>query len=234
MHAETNKGTTMPNKPQNAGAIADRLSASIQQRAKPIDPLSRILDREELAEALDILATRLEFARGLQIENDLVRFLLEELSASGYSEGQFQTAANWILYGDWRFRGNTPKLLLSDFYPTREQIRETFESRAGDLILLDKFRIRALTQDSYRAGWMDARGDKNAIASPETAKDDKVAAGIIRELNSEILNLKSGRIEARQIIAALEDRILALEEDKARYKARAIALSNENGGNDGK
>ncbi len=51
-----------------------------------------------------------------------------KLNELEFSRQQATIAENWIIWGDWKYRGNSPTLEISDFYPTDEQ-RMSVQSR---------------------------------------------------------------------------------------------------------
>lgn len=61
-----------------------------------------------------------------KIEVDAIRraFIFDTLCRMEFDVWQAKRAEQWILHGDWRFKGADPSLELSDFTPTEEQFNE--------------------------------------------------------------------------------------------------------------
>ena len=67
------------------------------------------------------LATKLSVARGFTVPTERMAGMARLLMDAGYTKAQAERAEAWILRGDWTYRGTSPTLLLSDFYPTQKE-----------------------------------------------------------------------------------------------------------------
>jgi len=69
----------------------------------------------------------MHLAMGRKIKIDDVRreYFTLQLIADDYHPDQAQRAQEWIMKGDWKFKGIDPTLELADFYPTPEQYEQT-------------------------------------------------------------------------------------------------------------
>lgn len=213
--AQPKNGSSKP------GSVATRgktLSVSDVARQITNKTLPKRLDKDELSESLDRLVTAVEFARSIQVPVETVLFVREELFASGITREQFETARTWVLYGDWKYRGTRPVLLLSDFYPTREQIRETAEARRGALLLVDIERQRHIVAEYFREGIRYASRDSEPVEATEDAKNDH--SRLIAELQKQVLDEKVARANAEDKSRAYLARIETLEAQIAKLRER--------------
>lgn len=67
------------------------------------------------------LSVRLSVARGFAVPAERMVGIARLLMDDGYTMTQAKRAEEWILRGDWTYRGTQPTLLLSDFYPTMKE-----------------------------------------------------------------------------------------------------------------
>jgi len=80
----------------------------------------------------------------------------------GYTQDQATKAEAWILYGDWKYRGVSPTLDITDFFPTPEQVA-TVQARFDDaVVVVERSRIRAACEQAYRQGHADGIRDERA------------------------------------------------------------------------
>jgi hypothetical protein len=70
----------------------------------------------------------LHLYRDISIAPERQEAILMKLNELEFSRQQAMIAENWIIWGDWKYRGTSPTLEISDFYPTDEQ-RMSVQSR---------------------------------------------------------------------------------------------------------
>ncbi len=70
----------------------------------------------------------LHLYRDISIAPERQEAILMKLNELEMSGEQAARAYKWIIWGDWKYRGNSPTLEISDFYPTDEQ-RMSVQSR---------------------------------------------------------------------------------------------------------
>lgn len=99
-----------------------------------------------------------------------------ELHRLNYTEDQARKAEGWILYGDWKYRGTSPTLDFTDFFPTAEQTQTVADRFADTVVVVERSRIRALQESAYRQGHADGiqaerqrAQERQGIAELETA-----------------------------------------------------------------
>jgi len=102
----------------------------------------------DLASKLKDLLLKLGMARGVDTPADRYAFLLAMLSEAGYTQEQLDTAAHWILRGNWQYKGTKPILELADFYPETKQLEGL---QLGAVLLTSEERQRKL-KNAYRMG----------------------------------------------------------------------------------
>lgn len=100
------------------------------------------------------LVAKLYLARAIRIHSDRIAFFRHEVSA--ITREQAIIAWEWILYGDWTFKGSNPTLELSDFFPTDRQLEEV-KTRLRDrgLRILTAAEHDRELQIRYNAGYSD-------------------------------------------------------------------------------
>lgn len=67
------------------------------------------------------LLLKLNAARNIRIDSERAGILLAILHEQNYGEYQARIAEQWILFGNWVYKGANPTLELADFYPTDDQ-----------------------------------------------------------------------------------------------------------------
>lgn len=99
-----------------------------------------------------------------------------ELSRLNYTADEARKAEGWILYGDWKYRGVSPTLDFTDFFPTPEQVQTVADRFADAVVVIERARIKALQEAAYRQGHADGRQaernratERQGIAELETA-----------------------------------------------------------------
>ena len=70
----------------------------------------------------------LHLLRDISIAPERQEAILMKLNELDFSWQQSMIAEKWIIWGDWKYRGVSPTLEISDFYPTDEQ-RMSVQSR---------------------------------------------------------------------------------------------------------
>lgn len=139
-----------------------------------------------------------QMARGVRVPDGFVEYLREHLDRVGYSSALGERARVWILYGDWTFRGKSPELLLSDFFPTDEQVRAATASLVGgELVVLS----RTYLADAVRAARVEGQ---------ETAR---------REFLDNVANRDSTVLDAQKLAAAAIVRAVDAESELERVRA---------------
>jgi hypothetical protein len=71
------------------------------------------------------MVLHLAMGRKIKIDDMRLEYFTQQLLADGYHPDQAQRAQDWIMKGDWKFKGVDPTLELADFYPTPEQYEQT-------------------------------------------------------------------------------------------------------------
>jgi hypothetical protein len=113
---------------------------------------------EERAKKLDLwlarLVAKLYLARAIRTHSDRIAFFRHEIRDITREQGII--AWNWILYGDWTFKGSGPTLELSDFFPTEKQVEEVRTKLKGQgLRIMTPRELERELQIHYNAGHAD-------------------------------------------------------------------------------
>lgn len=67
------------------------------------------------------LIPRLYAARTIRLDDERIQGLCAMLADADFDERQSKIAEEWILRGDWTFKGKNFDLMYNDFYPTDDQ-----------------------------------------------------------------------------------------------------------------
>jgi len=90
-------------------------------------------------------------ARSIVTPTDTMDFILESLFSFRFSIQQARIAEQWILFGDWTYRGRDAKLELSDFMnPPMDQVEAIAKKR--DMVLMTHGEVAAMKQNAFEAG----------------------------------------------------------------------------------
>ena len=69
----------------------------------------------------------LRWNRNVDVDRDSVRYFWRKLQTMNYTPDIAENAQLWMEIGDWSHKGNNPKVELSDFFPTADQIKSVRE-----------------------------------------------------------------------------------------------------------
>lgn len=99
---------------------------------------------------------KLYLARTMRIDADRRQFFLESIISQRMTRSQAVFAWNWIIYGDWTFKGTNPTLELADFWPNEQSVEATTKRlRDQGLIVMTKDELRKSESRSYGRGHAD-------------------------------------------------------------------------------
>lgn len=96
------------------------LQITLQNPAKRTE----IMTEQEVRNYLDLADTNLIACRTIRITSERKPILAEILSSYGYTYGQASDALLAFRFADWKFRGTSPIVEASDFFPSAELIAE--------------------------------------------------------------------------------------------------------------
>jgi hypothetical protein len=84
---------------------------------------SRPLLKQELLSWLEDIVHRFEINGGQRVLDDQFDFFRTELEKRNYTEDQAKVAYMHLLFGDYKYRGKVPQVVLSDFFPNDDEIK---------------------------------------------------------------------------------------------------------------
>jgi hypothetical protein len=106
-------------------------------------------------------------ARRIELDQERIAFFIMQAIDSGFTEQNFERAKIWILYGDWRFRGNDPTLQWDDLFPSDDQVREAHSRTKSSLLLIPAKTMQDELLNAYRTGYDEGKREGMTRMTPE-------------------------------------------------------------------
>lgn len=202
----------------------------VQPYPTAIDPLQGLwwqrgqvwdeLSIRPLAGWLLEIRARLIAARNIETTFDRLLAILRELIVAGFTVQQRGPAEAWILRGNWQWK--SPKiLLLADFFPTEEQLREVGQQVVP--IEWHQSELRRVRQSGFRMG-VDEGWRKATSRFPRTDAEREE----LRTQHKEVMGILSRSYVQDEHVRALE---LALRKEQQRSTSleRQLMSRSEDG-----
>lgn len=76
----------------------------------------------ELSQWFHDLVKKVKLLRGIDVSFEEAKLIFEELNKTNYNQNLRKLAEIWILKGNWKY--HVKKLLISDFYPTSDDLKD--------------------------------------------------------------------------------------------------------------
>lgn len=163
------------------------------------------------------IRARLNAARSIETSLDRLIPLLRELIVAGFTEQQRASASAWILRGNWQWK--SPKILvLADFFPTDEQLREVGQQVVP--IEWHQAELRRARQSGFRMG-IDEGWRKAASRFPRSDAEREE----LRTQHKEVVGILSRSYVQDEHIRTLE---LALRNAQQRCESLERQISQFN------
>lgn len=96
-------------------------------------------------------------ARRIELDQERIAFFVFQAIQADYTQAQFDRARMWLLFGDWRFRGNDPTLQWDDLYPSDEQVKEALQRANSDSVIISRHEYNKALQASYKRGYSEGQ-----------------------------------------------------------------------------
>lgn len=114
-------------------------------------------------------------ARRIELDQERIAFFVYQAIQSEYSQEQYERARLWLLFGDWRFRGNDPTLQWDDLYPTDEQVKDALQRTQSEMVLIARHKYVKDLQSEYNRGYSEGKSDNVVTMSEEQVEQLKKA-----------------------------------------------------------
>lgn len=114
-------------------------------------------------------------ARRIELDQERIAFFVYQAIQSAYSKEQYERARLWLLFGDWRFRGNDPTLQWDDLYPTDEQVKDALQRTQSEMMLIARHKYVKDLQSEYKRGYSEGKSDNVVTMSEEQVEQLKKA-----------------------------------------------------------
>jgi hypothetical protein len=204
----------------------DSLMSTTRTSADAERSFDQRMSGEELHQWLKTVSlTTLAQGRGIIVPPELFAYFIDTLEGIGYTLLQASKAESWMAFGDWTMRGTNPRLLLSDFFPSPQQVKEVAEKLSGtDLHIVTRSMLRHMTRQAYAAGTWDEQKKARLLAQGQ-GRDEK--EHYIRELQMKVLNLEFQLHEEQERRSKAETKVVKLEEERERRRQEARISGND-------
>lgn len=156
---------------------------------------------QSLSDWLRQTCMKLLLARGIDTPVERFSFFLLQLKQDSYSEAQRTAAEQWILRGNWQYKGTSAVLELADFYPTKDMLG----TAQSGYVIVQHGKVRAMQQEAYQQGYQKARAE--LIEEQQATEEYKTLTGFVKDYTARLHEYKERAEQAEKKARQLEDRL---------------------------
>jgi len=219
-HIHTTRTTNQ--EAQSMEYVLGHVGKCLTESAQNCQPDKR-QENHDLSGWLESVITQVERVRGIVVEPAQINALYEHLHTRQYNRRQAAIATEWIMRGNWQFRGAQPRLQLSDFFPTAEQVQSLADS---NMVLLPRTEYAKRLREAYHNGQHNALHTRATTVSENVSDEQQRLRELQNTVNELTVKLYAQQHEytlLRQQADVLSARVARLHSENISLRERVAA-----------